>query len=329
VNNRYSISKEKTSFLKGFFAVVIVCAHCRNNMPVLNNTVVGMALTASGYLSVGFFFFLSGYGVETQYMRLGRDYLSKYPYDRLLRVFFIAAVTVVIYGIIDSLFYEGVSTVDFLWSFFYGRTILAYGWYLQAALLMYLLFYLSKKLLKESKQWIGLIFGGLIYVCFSVLLCQKPLLYCSAALSFPTGVFYARKQNIIVLKRNSEYMALGGIFLLFCITVLIGNIPIGSRPLWVMCKVCSSVLFDLWIVFVAVRLHVSGSILKRLGEISLEIYLVQEIPIRLLRSEHIYILNDWVYLLTALSTTIVLSIIVHRMIGCVTKGVRTIHNSNT
>ena len=61
------LARENTDCLKGVMALAIVAGHLRNAeklMPFFDDTVAGMILTASGYLAVGVFFFLSAYGLR-------------------------------------------------------------------------------------------------------------------------------------------------------------------------------------------------------------------------------------------------------------------------
>ena len=317
MDKKHAISKENASILKGLLAVIIVCGHCRNNMTTLNNTMLGMALTASGYLSVGVFFFLSGYGIETQFMLRGKGYLQSFPYSRLFKIFTVYALAVVFYTAINFLLFGEFSVIDFFWSLFFGRTVLVYGWYFQAILLMYLLYYINKKVFKENSQWVGAIAAVALYACLSVLLSPQPMLYCSAALSFPVGVFLARREHFLCLHKVRKVLICTGIGILFCITMLVGNLCIGPKPVWVLAKIISSVLFDLLVVFVITGLSIRCSMLTWLGKISLEIYLVQEVPMRLFRSKYMHIANDWLYLVAVLLSAIVLARAVHPVIDSI------------
>lgn len=65
------LSKENTKALKGIFAVFVLWHHLYQYSALITGTVIGIVFQAMGYLSVGMFFFLSGYGLTTSYRNRG------------------------------------------------------------------------------------------------------------------------------------------------------------------------------------------------------------------------------------------------------------------
>lgn len=194
MNQRNSLSKQNTDCLKGIFAILVVISHSRNHMAALNDTILGSMLTSAGYLAVAIFFFLSGYGIETQYQRKGKAYIEQFPRKRILSIFLISVVSVLVYACFKQFVYGGITIRDLVLSVLFGQTILAYGWYLQAIVLLYILYYLSHKILPEDKQIVELFIGLIVYIACSVIFADT-MLYCQSILAFPFGLVYAHVRN--------------------------------------------------------------------------------------------------------------------------------------
>lgn len=97
------LSKENTNLLKGVFALIVVSAHCRNEMISLNNTYLGMILTASGYLAVAMFYFFSGYGLEKQYQINKKRYIDSFFLNRIVAFYILYILILSIYLLIRYL----------------------------------------------------------------------------------------------------------------------------------------------------------------------------------------------------------------------------------
>lgn len=137
------LSKKNTDCLKGIFAVVVVLAHIRGRLPVFNDTVVGQILTASGYLAVAVFFFLSAYGLQASVDSKGVAYLQTFPRRRILPFYgtylFVLMLYVLVYAWSGEL--NTVKPNILFRSLIFGGTLIENGWYLQTALLFYIMFW--------------------------------------------------------------------------------------------------------------------------------------------------------------------------------------------
>lgn len=96
-SNLEYLSKEKTNLLKGIFAIFVVIHHVRACMVTLNNTYLGMILTASGYLSVAMFYFFSGYGLERQYQINFKKYVDSFFKNRIVSFYILYLFVLSIY----------------------------------------------------------------------------------------------------------------------------------------------------------------------------------------------------------------------------------------
>lgn len=102
-NNLKYLSKENVDLLKGFFALCVVIHHARACMIILNDTYLGMILTASGYLSVAMFYFFSGYGLEKQYQLNEKKYINSFFKNRIVAFYILYILILSIYLLIGYL----------------------------------------------------------------------------------------------------------------------------------------------------------------------------------------------------------------------------------
>lgn len=91
------LSKENTNLLKGIFAICVLVHHTRACMTSLNDTILGMILTASGYLSVAMFYFFSGYGLEKQYQISFKKYIDSFFKNRVASFYILYILILSIY----------------------------------------------------------------------------------------------------------------------------------------------------------------------------------------------------------------------------------------
>ncbi|WP_415277187.1 acyltransferase family protein [Clostridium perfringens] len=319
------LSKDNTDCLKGIFAIFIVVHHCRAQMSSLNNTVVGMILTALGYLSVAIFYFLSGYGLEKQYQVKGDDYIKKFPYNRIIPFYAICSCTILVYSIFKYLMGIPFSFQLFLQSFIFGKTIVSNGWYLQSIIFVYLLFYLDYRFFKERRLSVMIIF--LIIYCGVVLILTKNIIYFESIFTFILGIAWAQyKEEINKMMNNKKIYILSFVVSvsLFCITLLIGNLRLFNSTIYIFSKMISAVIFVFCTVLMLMKINISNNITVWLGKIFCEIYIMQGIFLELFHSRVVYIKNEYMYLIIVIISTISVAYIVHPIFNLLSNNVKNI-----
>lgn len=144
-----SLSKGNTTCLKGILSVIVVLHHLDQNTELFCWVPDGILYT-SGYLSVAVFFFLTGYGLVSSYHAKGQAYIRMFPMCRILPFWLVNALFVLIYSGADVALGRGELSARLVFqSLFFGSdTIVSKGWYLQAAMVIYVCFYLIFSLTK-------------------------------------------------------------------------------------------------------------------------------------------------------------------------------------
>lgn len=300
------LSKDNTDCLKGIFSIFVLFHHIRAQMLCFNDTVIGMLLTALGYLSVGVFLFLSGYGLEVQYQKNGREYIDKMPFYRIIPFYFICIFSILLYVIERLLLGITFNAKDVLQSFIFGHTIVQNGWYLQAIIVIYILYYVAYRFEGKQKKWIVLLVLLGVY-CLVCMLFKLPITYYESILGFPVGIFVAQNKNAIcefLLEKNVWIRSV--IYLvLFGVTLVLGNYHMLKKEAAIGFKMVSVVFFILITLLIAYHISFVNKITKWLGKRYCEIYIIQGLFISALHSTGLYIKNDWVYFIMVVILTII------------------------
>ncbi len=190
------LSKQTTNCMKFICSIAVVICHLFGYDPFGEGMGIGVIITAFGYLSVSCFLFFSGYGLTVSYIKKGNEYFKGYIKKRVLPIYIIQVILIVIYSIFRLLVEEKLNLRRLTLSFFFGDTIIEYGWYIQMILLFYLIYYLAFNKQSIKSGIIRLAFALLLY-CFACKMLDLATNWYEANWTFLLGVIWAyRKQEI-------------------------------------------------------------------------------------------------------------------------------------
>lgn len=311
-----------TSCLKGILACMVLICHLHAKVALFSANVFGTVFSAFGYLSVSVFFFLSGYGLREVTSKKAH-YIQNFPKKKLLPFFYICCFTIFVYFIRDICVGNNISILTLLQSFFFGKTIVDNGWYLQTQLLFYIIFFLIYKFVKKKKL-LTLIFITALYCVFCAA-SQLSTTWYEASFGFPLGVLYSEyknKINTILFKNKSIHLiSIFCISIFFIITLFLGNKSLLNEWFRIPIKFISSILFALLSLSIVLLINIKNVITEFLGKISLEIYILQGIFLNIFKKQLI-IKNDWLYILCVVVCTLLLAFLfqpIYKRIGNIGK----------
>lgn len=316
------LSHEKTNCLKGLSALFILLHHLYQYSNLFRDSILGMILQNMGEWFVSVFFFLSGYGLMVQYLKKGNEYVKKLPRNRILPLYIICIVMIFIYCILYFITKNEISIELLIKSFTFGGTIIKNGWYLQTILIMYIFFYLTFRFCKSEKlKWISMFTCGIIYcLCCSKL--KLSTTWYTSSMVFLIGIMWAFKKEDIhrFLDNKKRYIMYFIVsFLAFGLFWVLWYKPIFPFALTVIFKMISNILFILVLLNIIMTVDIRNKVLKKIGDISFEIYTSQGVFLLLYHSEMIYIHNPWLYVLFTFVSTIIFAYILHPIFSIINK----------
>ena len=314
--NEDYLSINTSNALKGIFSLIVIIHHLAQRINI--DTEIFIRLKFIGFLAVALFFFLSGYGLQKQYITK-EDYKKKFLLKRLPSILFPYILFTFIYWLFYHILGTTFSFSDIFTSIYHGNPIVDNSWYIISIMVFYIFYYILMVIFK--RKYLLMILGSILLNYLYIKLCIHldfgQYWYCCNHL-FTLGLIIATYEKQIISFIKKIYIILLPIMcVLFHIVfsklsyyVIKWWIPI-SKNYKLFLLMSSSLLFVIIIFLLLLKLKVGNKITESLGKRSLELYLTQGLFITLLRSDKIMIENDILYIVYTLIGTIIVAYIIN------------------
>lgn len=310
------LSKENTSCVKGIFAFIILLVHITQFHPISVHPYVNYLITSMGYLSVAVFFFLSGYGLEESCKKKS-GYLNTFWKHRILPLYGTYLYVMAIYLICFLCLGRSFSPATVLKSILLYATIVNNGWFFFAIIVLYIIFYLTHRLLKSSLlQTIGMGIG-LILWCMACIYFQFGYWLWISVFAFLAGILWQHyKEKIDAFASQTKGYITGCIStsLGFCITWLIGHMYRLPQSVYFTFQMISAVFFVGVIMWLCMKIPVQCRITRFLGRYSKYIYAMHGLVLNIF-SNYLKVENTALYLLIVIPGSILLAIIAQKVMA--------------
>lgn len=307
------LSKENTDCLRGIFAIVIMLLHIVQFHPIPMHPYLNYVITSLGYLSVAVFFFLSGYGLETAFLKK-EDYLKTFFRRRLLPTYGTYLYVMLIYLLCFLAVGRRFSFATLLKSVLLYSTIVNNGWFFFAILALYLIFYLTHRFLKKhSLRMSGVTLGLLLWCVVCILFDFGYWIYLSV-FAFLPGILWAYHKEKIDAFAETSGGWLTGLLLLgagFCVTWLFGHAYRLPETVYLFFQMLSAVFFPGLVLWLCMRLPVNCALTRFLGHYSKYIYAMHGLILTLFVNEF-PIKSAALYTALSLSLSISLAVLVQK-----------------
>ena len=269
------LSLSTTDYFKGWFAVAIVLIHLSS----LLNTPWALFHPferASSYFILAAFLFFSGFGSQKRHMSVP-NYASNFLWRRLSKIFVPYLLVSICYFFIQMCYGEQLEFHLIFFPWLQGKTLVPPGWFLFYLAAFYVAFYGLMKCFKQNYKaiFIGTIVYCILWVIFCFMLGYGRRWFFNIA-ALPLGIFCAWKQDLVTRLLKKSYK-----WLFMATTVAICFIVWAFHwkyllPYYVLYN-ASSVLFVIVLLLFSAKFQIGNRELSFLGNIYLEVYLVQAI----------------------------------------------------
>lgn len=322
--NKY-LSPDNTSCLKGVFAVFVLIHHLYQYSGLFHNSLLGMILQALGYLSVGMFFFYTGYGMMCSKNKEG--YGKTIGKKRILPLYIFYVFLILLYSLWQMVLQYPLTPSRFFQSFFFGNTIVPLGWYLQVTFVVYLILWAVFSSVKSDKQC--LLITGIALLLYCIVCCLIGLsstwyesIFC-VLLGMTWAVYKDSIDRNIARKKWMAFIITGFIFVVFLAGAKV------SPVLQTEVKIISAVAFAVFVTVATIvlpRVLYNNPVTKILGKYSLEIYVCQGFFLLLRKEGRVYIDNPYVFIGIVIIGTAILAVLMKPMF---TKIIKVVKNKET
>lgn len=304
------MSKEYTNCLRGIFSILVVIHHLYQYSGLFRGMYIGVFLQLLGFISVAMFFFFSGYGLMFSSQR--KNYIDGFFIKRFLPLYCFYVFLIVLYSIWTLLIEQEFSFTLFVQSFFFGKTIVTNGWYMQTTFVVYLLYWFVFRLFKSYKTRLLLFSIGIFVYCLICHLIGMGINWYQTVPCMVLGmIYYCKKDYIDVQLKKHAWVIFILCSILFAacyILSVISDIAVIFDVLYSLFFVCSMISLS-YILANTSLIH--NRFNAFCGNYSLEIYVTHGLFLRLIKLK--YIEQIPIYIIVVIIGTILMSIIMKRI----------------
>ena len=268
-NDKDYLAVQSTSGMKGIMAIMIIFHH------ISQHVTTGITFSNFNYMGwyiVSVFFFLSGYGLYTQFT-IKDNYLYNFFKKRVQNRHGQMYVGWVIKG-------ENINFQFFINLFRKNDTIIYYGWFINAILILYITFYISFKFTKYRGNAILINISLSIFYIWASIYFQHGAWEYVSIMSFNLGMIWSEyKQKIDRCFSNNYFLSLMFFSILIYVfqnyDILLKLWKITDRYFYygVMGNLCN-IVFIIYFFLVIKNISFDNKYLKLLGKISFELYMI-------------------------------------------------------
>ena len=293
--NEQFLSRDTSKMLLGFFAIMVVFHHLVQHSGALDAGLLAV-LEDFGVGFVGGFFFFSGFGLFESF-KSKPDYLKGFLKKRLPTVlvpFLSVNLIFVIYELTQTEENIGVKQLVF---WITGWNLLnSQMWYMIEIIILYIIFYLLFRFIKNTKIAMALLFVAVgLMITMSFLRCHGERWFqgewwYNTTLLFPLGALFSEhKDDIVYFIKRFYKIVLPVVFVLFIVFYNLTEYALKTYSYWsetgtdkgyddklrcLMVQCPMVIFFILLVLVIGLKLKIGNKVLKYLGTVSLEIYLI-------------------------------------------------------
>lgn len=301
-------SPKQTSAVNGIFTVLIFLSHSSQYI-TLDNTLDKPYLSLQKFLGqivVAGFLFYSGYGIMESISKKGIDYVKKIPSNRLFKVWYHFAVTILFFILMNIVIGKDFGIKKTLLSFTGVTSIGNSNWYMFITFVMYIIIFISFIICRKSKA-LGVILVTVLTIAFAYIEYKAGLenRYFNTILCFPAGMLFSLikpKFDKIIMKSDSVW-AIGFVIVFAAFFYLH-----AKRYEYIAFHNIQSILAVVLIIMITMKLKIGNEILSFFGRHLFSFFILQRLPMITLTSIG-YNKHPYSFIILSFICTVVISII--------------------
>lgn len=297
------LDKSNTLTIRGFAILCIIMHHISQYFQI--NGMISTLFESTGFIFVGIFFALSGYGNYLSYKNnnIDKNTILKWGTKKILRLYISCFIAIIISNIAILMFKDlgKFSIAEFIKDIFTLTLPIWINWYLKVQLFLYIAFLIVFRYVKYYRN----LTLSIIVLCFVILMYSMKfeVYWYNSCLCFCIGILFAKYKdnylNLSIIKKC--------ILILFVLIGVVIALVYDSRASSIF--VCMGIV--LIILLVDVIMPIKSRMMCILGNCSLEIYLFHWILICIFRVVN---LNKNIEILSILIISCLVSIVLNKLV---------------
>ncbi len=301
--NKDYISREQTLCINGFFVLVVFMRHFKGYVELGKfDKIFSVVDGWTGQLIVVPFLFFSGYGIMLSIMKKGKPYVNSIMTKRFWSVWLRFAFAVSLFIPVNLFLGNQYPLKKILLSLVGWDGIGNSNWYIFDTLVLYVLTFVSFKLFSKDKRkalYVMFLLTGVFLIFMSK---HRPGYWYNTAIAYPLGMFYAQIEPtagawLKKLRFNQlSVLTLGAVLLA---AASFHKSAFTSYELFV-------TGFAIVVLVLSTFVKVGNPLLRFFGKYVFEIYILQRIPMLLMKN---YVDNKYILFALSFAATIALALL--------------------
>ena len=309
-----NMSPAKTTSINGLFVMIVIFQHFKQYITwdAYDKAYYSIALFTTQLIVVSFLFF-SGYGMMESTKKKGFSYIQSIPKKRFPKLFIDFVIAILLFLIMNLCIGKNYTWQRYLLSLTGWISVGNSNWYMFAVFCFYIIMYLSFLICKKRSNLCAVIVTTILSIGYIVGMhfCQ-PAWYYDTFICLPAGMFFSLYKDKILAFFKSKYYA----YIIISFAVLASFVV-----LFIFCRDnpfvfnIISILFALLLYLTTLKLSIHNCVLNWLGKYTFWIYILQRIPMIVLKQVGLASVNKFLYFFVCLAATLVLAVVMKFVSG--------------
>ncbi len=301
------LSIENTTAIKGIFIMMVFLSHFNSYITLSGaaDEIYIKFFRFIGQAMVALFLFYSGYGIMESIKRKGNSYISSIPKKRLLHTLFNFDCAVLLYLILGLILGDKLTLKHILLSLIGWDSLGNSNWYIFVILVLYLLTFIIFKLLAKAPHIVSVVVLG-IAVCALILVTHyyklRPIHWYDTMACYVFGMAYS------LYKGKVEAILFKNILIYIVAFLLSLSLFYTLKNRGVLLEIVVNLIFCALVVLTTMKVTFKNRALLWAGDHLFEIYILQRIPMIILKRVGLADFNVYLYFGACLVITVLISI---------------------
>ena len=302
-NNENYISRKQTQCINGFFVLIVFLRHFKSYIKFGDFDHIFQAIDGwTGQLIVVPFLFFSGYGIMLSISKKGTSYVNSVITKRFPKVWIHFMMAIVLFVFTNMYLGNKLDIYKVLFSLIGWDGIGNSNWYIFDTLVLYILTFFSFRFTGKNNK-LGMYIMSLLSTGFVLFMVYfKQGYWYNTIIAYPLGMLFAFFEPKFRSWINKSHLNFIILATAGAVTIFFSSFDKGKLTSYEV-FVTSSILI---ILALSLKVEFGNKILEFLGKYVFEIYILQRIPMLLLKQ---YIPQKYLYFAACFAATIVISIL--------------------
>ena len=304
--NENYISKNQTTAINGIFVILVFMCHFVTYVKAGRYYALYKLVNSTlNSLIVVSFLFYSGYGIMCSIKSKGTSYVRSMPAKRIFKVWYHFALAILLFAVVNIILDRNITVKNILLSFIGAETIGNSSWYIITTIVLYIFTFVAFLIFRKN-HILGALTVFALTIGFIIVMRSNgaSVPWYKTVTAYPLGMLFAlSKDKIEKLMKNNLVLYIGSLVVFGTGLVVFNKLFTSAQYIQYNIQ---SFFFAGVLILITMKVSVGNKILAFFGKYTFEIYILQRIPMLLLRN---VIHGSYYYLVACFVSTLILAVL--------------------